>query len=74
MRKIISVRRNRNDTQMWYVVHDSVQKLYEVWHVDSRDPTICRPDKLFVSYASLPDDRTVRLLAMSRARDLADAS
>lgn len=72
MRKIISVRRNRNDTQMWYVVHDSVQKLYEVWHVDPKDPTMVRPDAPY-SYV-VSDEKSARLLAMSRARDLADAS
>ena len=71
MRKIISVRRNRNDTQMWYVVHDSVQKRYEVWHVDPKDPTTVRPDAPY-DYDVL--DETARFLAMNRARDLADAS
>lgn len=73
MRKIISVRRNRNDTQMWYVVHDSVQKLYEVWHVDPEDPTTVRPDAPY-GYGFVSDEKSARLLAMNRARDLADAS
>lgn len=38
--KIIAVRRNRNDTSMWVVLHRPGMSVFEVWHVGLRASSI----------------------------------
>lgn len=79
MRKITNVRRSRNDTQMWFVVHDFEQRLYEVWHVDpSRGPvdgvSILQETFTYEDVMESNDEVSARIQAKHLARDLSDAA
>lgn len=76
MRKIISVRRNRKDTMMWFVVHDSDRSQYEVWRVGPGDEGSGMETARESTYPYNDETEHTRVNREARdlARDLSDAA
>lgn len=77
MRKIIKVSRNRNDTLMWFVVHDSDRNRYEVWRTGPADTDMEIARERIFDYqgaAHSNDEVAARIQAKHLARDLSDAA
>jgi len=76
MRKIINVRRNRNDTMMYFVVHDSDSKSYRVWSLRDPDEGLTHLERSFKydGVHNSNDEVAARIQAKHLARDLSDAA